>query len=128
MALGYFIPLMNSLHFSYMQSNPMVLLVYLMLIVGFLIGCAVFSKLFNLLVEKFKGIMYFVFIGLSLGSIISLFFNSDMIAIYKGWISAAGFPWLDVVLGIGLFICGVIIAYELVVYMRKKNRIELQEK
>lgn len=127
MALGYFIPLMNSFHFSYIQENPMVLLIYFMLMLGFILGCAAVSKIFNFLIEKFKGIMYFIFIGLSLGSILCLFLNSDMIQIYRGWVSSGSFPYLDIFLGVGLFVCGALIAYQLVVYMRKKNKAGLQD-
>lgn len=122
MALGYFIPLMNSIHFDYITNNPQVLIVYLMIVLGFIIGCGIISKVINLLIERFKGIVYFIFIGLSLGSIISLFINVDMLEIYNGWIAAGSFPFLDVILGLGLFICGILIAYQLVLYMRKKNK------
>ncbi len=121
MALGYFMPIMRSLTLSYITNNPMILVVYLFLIIGFVVGCAVLGKLLNHLIERFKNIMYFLFIGLSLGSIICLFLNSDMLLLYQGWAKSATFPFLDVFLGVGLFIVGTIIAYELVLFMRRKG-------
>lgn len=121
MALGYFIPIMNSLHLSYITANPLVLFVYLALGLGFILGCAMMGKLLNMIVEKYKKIVYFIFIGLSLGSIIALFMNTDMLNVYKGWASGGKFPFLDIILGLGLFVCGTLIAFQLVKYMRKKN-------
>lgn len=122
MALGYFMPILNSFHFSYIKENPSVLLVYVCLFVGFIIGCAVLSKALSAILKKYHNTMYYGFIGLSLGSIVCLFFNSDMLQVYQNWISFERLPLLDIVLGIGLFACGTAIAYELVVYMRRKNK------
>lgn len=121
MALGFFKPIMDSLKFSYISSNPMVLFVYLSLFVGFILGCALVGKLLNMIVEKYKNIVYFIFIGLSIGSIIALFVNTDMLCEYNEWINIGKFPFLDIFLGIGLFVSGILIAYQLVKYMRKNN-------
>jgi len=121
MALGYFIPIMSSLHFSYISSNPSVLFIYLTLVIGFLVGCALVGKLLNMVVEKYKNIVYFIFIGLSIGSVIALFLNIDMITVYKQWGASGKFPFLDIFLGLGLFVCGILFAFQLVKYMRKKN-------
>lgn len=126
MATGYFIPILNSFHLDYIRQNPSVLLVYICLFVGFIVGCAFAGKALNALLKRYRSAMHYGFIGLSLGSVICLFLNPDMLAIYREWISSAGFPLLDIVLGIGLFICGMGISYELVLYMRRKNEKELR--
>ena len=122
MAFGYFIPIMNSLKLDYIKNRPEVLLLYMFLIIGFLLGCAVVSKFINHVIEKHKTLMYFVFIGLSIGSVLALFINTDMLVVYTDWFDGGSFPLLDLLLGIGLFVCGLAIAYQLVIYMRKKNK------
>ena len=67
--------------------------------------------------------MYYLFIGLSFGSIVTMFFNVDMLEIYQNWANN-GINLLDLLLGIGLFIIGLIISYNLVLYMRRKNKKE----
>ena len=121
MALGYFTPLMKSISFTYITENPSVLLVYTFIGIGGILGLASLSKIINRLISKHKIIMYFVFIGLSLGSVICLFVNVDMLSVYQGWINNGTFPYLDIILGLGLFIAGALIAYQLVQYMRRKN-------
>lgn len=123
MALGYFTPLLNSISFSYITQNPSVLLVYIFIGIGGLIGLAVLSKLINKLINKYKTIMYFVFIGLSLGSVLCLFINVDMLTVYNNWMKSNAFPFLDLILGVGLFICGTLISYQLVRYIRNKNKV-----
>lgn len=123
MAFGYFIPLMNSFHMSYWKENPSIFLVYLALAIGFLLGCFIISKGLNSLLQKYKNLMYYLFIGLSFGSIVTMFFNVDMLEIYQNWANN-GINLLDLLLGIGLFIIGLIISYNLVLYMRRKSKKE----
>ena len=122
MGFGYYIPLMKSLSFTYIKNDPSVIVVYLLLIAGALLGAFASAKLLDMLTNKFKGLMYFIFIGLSLGSIVCIFYNADMIKVYKEWANGNSFPYLDVFLGIGLFILGVALSYLMVLYTRKKNK------
>jgi hypothetical protein len=57
-------------------------------------------------------------VGLSLGSILSMFCNGDIMETYLSWKS--GVEWLDLALGVALLVVGVVIAYLLVRYERKK--------
>ena len=59
-------------------------------------------------------------VGLSLGSIFAMFCNGDIVAVYTAW-AVNGVAVLDLVLGVLLFIAGVIGAYALVKYQRKKD-------
>jgi uncharacterized membrane protein YoaK (UPF0700 family) len=59
-------------------------------------------------------------VGLSLGSIVSMFCNGDIIATYLSW-AQNGVAVLDLCLGLALFAVGVICAYLLVRYQRKKD-------
>ena len=120
MVFGYFSPIMESVHLSYWRENPQVFLVYLCLVVGFAAGLFTFSKVLNKIFEKKKKTAFFAITGLSLGSVLTMFFNPDIYAVYKGW--AEGSPMLiDLLLGILLFAAGAAAAYAFVRYERKKT-------
>lgn len=121
MTVGYYKTLTDTVSISYISNNPSVIIVYLFLILGFLIGCMIVSSVINTLIAKFKDNIYFIFIGLSLGSVISLFINADMLRVYNTWVISNTFPYLDVILGIFLFVVGIIISYQFVLYSRKRN-------
>lgn len=120
MALGYFIPLLQSLHLQYIQQNPTILLIYASLFIGFILGCLFFSKTISHLISKYKNKIYFVFIGLSIGSVLSLFVNVNMIELYTSWIQTE-FPILDIFLGCCLFISGLFISLSIVYYNKEKK-------
>ena len=119
MAFGYFTSIMDSVHLSYWQQNPMVFLVYACLAVGFLLGLVTFSKLLTKIFAKCRAAAFFVIVGLSLGSMLTMFFNPDVYAVYQGWTQALDV--LDLTLGIVLFAVGVVVAYLFVRYERKKK-------
>ncbi len=120
MAVGWFRSIMDSVSMTYWQGNPAVFLVYAGLAVGFLLGLFTFSKLLTLLFGKARHTSYSMIVGLSLGSILSMFCNGDIIEVYLGWASE-GIAWLDLSLGLALFAVGVVGAYLLVRYQRKKD-------
>jgi heme/copper-type cytochrome/quinol oxidase subunit 2 len=69
-------------------------------------------------------------VGLSLGSIVSMFCNGDVMEVYMAWATggvSTGNIWLSVVLGVALFAVGVVLAYLLVRYERKKAAQEKKE-
>ena len=118
MTVGYFTPLMDSISFSYWQRNPHIILVYLFLFVGFAAGLLTVSKLLSRLLKRRRGITFYTVAGLSLGSIVTMFLNPEMTAVYQSWGSGAGMRQ-DLGVGIALFLIGMIAAYLLVRYERK---------
>ena len=120
MAFGYFSSIMNSVHLTYWKENPMVLLVYFCMVLGFAIGLVTFSKVLDAVFKKARATAFFMIVGLSLGSLLTLFFNSDVFAVYKEW-SSSGVDALDLSLGIVLFFIGAVVAYLFVRYERKKK-------
>lgn len=118
MMVGYFTPLMNSVSITFWQSNPQVLLVYLCLAAGLVAGLLTVSKLLSFLIARCRAAVFYTVIGLSLGSIITMFFNPEIIEVYRGWTAGASM-WTDIGLGICLFIIGTVIAYLFVRYERK---------
>lgn len=119
MAFGYFTPIMQSVHLSYWQEDPAVFAVYACLAVGFLLGLVTFSKLLTTIFAKWRKGAFFLIVGLSLGSIVTMFFNPDVCAVYEAW--GTQLNVLDLVLGLVLFVVGVVIAYLFVKYERKKS-------
>ena len=119
MAFGYFTPIMQSVHLSYWQEDPAVFAVYACLAVGFLLGLVTFSKLLTTIFAKWRKGAFFLIVGLSLGSIVTMFFNPDVCAVYESW--GTQLNVLDLVLGLVLFVIGVVIAYLFVKYERKKS-------
>lgn len=120
MAVGWFGSLVDSVSVTYWKANPAIFLVYMGLGVGFLAGLFTFSKLLTYLFGKARHTSYFMIVGLSLGSILSMFCNGDIIETYLAW-AQNGVAVLDLVLGIALFAVGIVGAYLLVRYQRKKD-------
>lgn len=120
MAIGWFRSLTASVDLDYWKENPTIFLVYIGLGVGLIVGLLGFSKVLTILFEKARHTAYSMIVGLSLGSILSMFCNGDVIEVYAGWV-ANGIVWLDFLLGFALFAVGVVGAYLLVRYQRKKD-------
>ncbi len=120
MAVGWFGSLVDSVSMTYWRSNPAIFFLYGGLAIGFLLGLFTFSKLLTYLFGKARHSSYSMIVGLSLGSILSMFCNGDMILVYLDW-AKNGLAWLDLGLGVLLFAVGVLGAYALVKYQRKKD-------
>lgn len=122
MAFGQFGPLLESLSISNIKNNPMLILVYLALIVGFVVGIVAFSKFLNFLLKTKKDHTFYTIVGLSAGSIISMFINPDIYSVYLGWNNGTQDMWLDLSLGFVLFFIGGVCAYLLVRFERKRKQ------
>ena len=121
MSLGWFSDLMNSVSVSFWLEYPIIFLAYLSLGVGFLLGLFTVSKLLTGLFARSRHTAYSMIVGLSFGSILSMFFNADILSVYLDW-QANGVPALDLWLGIGLLIVGVALSYALVRYELQKTQ------
>ncbi len=120
MAVGWFTSIMESVSRGYWEVNPEIFYIYGGLAVGFLLGLFTFSKLLTHLFGRARQSSYAMIVGLSLGSILSMFCNGDMILVYMDW-AKKGMEWLDLGLGITLFALGAVGSYLLVQYQRKKD-------
>ena len=120
MSIGYLTPLVESVHVTYWKANPIIFLTYAALGVGFLIGIFFSSGALTRAFEKARHTAYSMIVGLSLGSIIAMFCNVEIFAVYKAW-AKSGVVWKDFWLGVALFAAGAAIAYLLVRYQRKKD-------
>lgn len=120
MAVGWFSSLVDSVSMTYWKANPAIFLVYAALGIGFLGGIFCFSKLLTHLFSVARHTAYSMIVGLSLGSVLSMFCNGDIMTVYVGW-AQTGVSIADLLLGVALFVVGVIGAYLLVKYQRKKD-------
>jgi putative membrane protein len=123
MAIGWYKSILASASVTYVTSNPMILLVYMGLGIGFVLGLLTFSKVLTTLFNKARHTSYCMIVGLSLGSIISMFCNGDVMEVYCSWAAGSvsvGGIWLSICVGLILFAVGTVIAYLLVRYERAK--------
>jgi len=121
MAFGQFGAILASIHFDYLEDNPLVFLPLLSLVLGFLMGLVAFSKLLNKLFEKRRDDAFTMIVGLSIGSIITMFLNSDIYAVYTAW-DSAGEVLTDLGIGVLLLAVGFVISYLLVRYKRRVDK------
>ena len=120
MMVGWFQSVVASVSLTYWQQNPAIFFIYAGLGIGFVAGVFTFSKFLTYLFGRARKTAYFPIVGLSLGSVVAMFCNSDMISIYADWAKNGVNGW-DIGLGVALFAIGVFGAYMLVRYQRKKD-------
>ena len=118
MACGQFAPILNSLHLDYILENPAVIGLFLCLGGGFLGGLVLISRIFSKILERYRVSTFFLVVGLSLGSIISMFINPDMYAIYMSWAGGKS-PLLELAVGIPLGAVGFTLSFLLTRYELK---------
>ena len=119
MTFGCFTPLMNSVSLTYWQGNPMVLLVYACLAVGVGLGHLTFSTGLSPPLEKKRAPAFYTIAGLSLGSIVTMFFNPEIVEVYESWTIGAAM-WRELGIGMALFGIGIIAATYFVRYERNR--------
>ena len=119
MLAGYFNPLMQSVSLSYWSENPLIFAVYACLLVGFAAGFVGSSKGLSVLLEKKKAPSFFAVAGLALGSLLTMFFNPEVLEVYRCW-SEGMFFAPHLIAGVLLFAAGTCLSYVFVRYERKK--------
>ena len=121
MACGQFKPILNSLHLDYILEHPEVIGLYLCLVGGFAAGMVLISRAFSRLIEKRRAPTFFFVVGLSLGSILSMFLNPDMWEIYTSWQNGADV--FSIVLGAILLVVGFVCSFLLTRYeLNRKSK------
>ena len=118
MAIGWFSTLVGEI--GSLFSNAALFTVYASLAVGFVVGFFTFSKILTKIFAVCRDGAYSLIVGLSLGSVVAMFFNGDVAEIYAAW-GATGVNVFDLVLGVVLLAVGVFGAYLLVRIERKRN-------
>lgn len=118
MAFGQFAPILNSLHVDHILENPSVIILFASLGIGFVCGIVIVSRIFSAILKKHKTTTFFAVIGLSFGSILSMFINTDVFAVYGEW-AASGIPVSTAIIAPILLIIGFILSFRLAHYEMK---------
>lgn len=127
MAIGYFNAIYGSFSLTFWQDNPIVFAIYAAIGVGFLVGLFASAKGLSWLFGKYHARTFFAVVGLSLGSIVAMFYNPEIMTLYLKWAGedvgdsyAQSVPmaW-DIGIGAALLIVGFAVAYALVLYQRR---------
>ncbi len=122
MAIGWYGVIMSGIDVGLFSNMPLLVLLG-GLAVGFVVGFFTFSKLMTIVFQKARGLAYSMIVGLSLGSVITMFFNGDVAAVYLFW-AQNGVSGLDLGLGLFLLAVGVVLSYLLVKVQRKADKKE----
>ena len=116
MATGQFKPILNSLHTDYILENPGVLFLYGALALGFAAGIVLVSRAFSAILARHKAEAFFMVIGLSFGSIASMFLNTDVWGVYTEWAAAGRVPTNTLFISAGLMAAGFVLSFALTRY------------
>ena len=123
MSVGYFNKIINSISLTVIKTNPLVLIIFLLLIIGFILGLFFVSKLINYIFKIARVTFFYLISGFVVGSIVSMFYNPDIYVTYKSWMSGESYA-LDLTLGIIFFIVGIILAFLFYIYEKKKKSLQ----
>lgn len=121
MAFGQFAPILDSLHLDYLLNNPAAILLFASLGFGFVCGIIIVSRIFSAILKKHKTTAFFAVIGLSFGSIASMFINPDVFAVYGEW-AKNGVSLPTAIIAAVLLVIGFIPSFFLTRYELKNNQ------
>ncbi len=123
MIFGYYTSLMDNIGFD-LLTNFELLMVYISLFVGFVIGTLLFSKIINKLLNTQRKPFFFVICGLSVGSVVSVFLGNDCMEIYRLWTTQLMIR--DILIGLAFLLIGFVASFSL--YLLDKKREQAPEK
>ena len=119
MVIGWYALLMENLQVSFETlKNVDLMLVVGSMAVGFIVGFFLFSKLLSVAFARARDTVYSLIVGLALGSLLTMFFNAEIVKVYVQW-AASGINVGHLLLGVALLALGVAGAYALVRVQRK---------
>ena len=130
MVFGLYLPLLNTFIPSRQEGSITIwgnsdtayvltgLVLALLLVIGILGGIAFASKFMGKLLEKHRVSTFYAILGLIIGSLISMFFNSD---IYPKYVANSIQAW-DYIVGAILFLVGAAFVFLLLRYSNKRQQ------
>ena len=86
---------------------------------GLFVGLLLLSRILSDLLAKHKATAFYMIVGLSIGSIVSMFLGTDMMECYASFAASSAFPVGAILVGVLLFAGGFTLAYLLVRYEKK---------
>ena len=118
MIFGYYAFLLDNIGFE-LLGNFKLLMVYVTMVIGFVIGILLFSKVINRLLDRQKTPFFFAICGLSLGSMIAVFFGNECLDIYAEWtVQSMAKEIIFGVISFAVAFAGTILLY---IYDKKKS-------
>lgn len=118
MSFGLYDALLSSISITTWKENPMILVLYVTFVVGALIGVLSISKIINRQLEKHKTGFYYLIIGLCISSILSMFYNPEVIDVYNNIDTRF---YIELIIGIVLFVLFAIFVYFSYRHINKKE-------
>ncbi|MCR5553698.1 MAG: DUF368 domain-containing protein [bacterium] len=110
--------ILSCLHFSAIKDNPKIILLFLALVIGFILGLIIFSKVIDKILKTNKQTAFFMISGLSISSIISIAISPEVV---DGVNKLAGQDLvIQVLLSIVLMAAGVMIS-SFILKKKKQN-------
>lgn len=124
MIFGYYKSLMDGIG-SELFWNWELIFIYVSMVLGFVIGTLMFSKIINKLLDKFRKPFFFVICGLSVGSIAAVFLGNDCLEIYESWVNTASSLMVrDILVGIVALVFGFGASFTLYIVDKKRSKKE----
>ena len=123
MIFGYYKFLIDGVTID-LFNNVNLILIYLSLAMGFLIGTLMFSKIITKLLETKRTQFFFIICGLSIGSMVSVFLGNECIEIYKTWDNSEMVK--DLIFGFIAIILGFALTFAIYLYDKNKNNNKTQ--
>ena len=119
MSFGIYGELINSVSFTYWSNSPIVFVLYLILVIGFLVGIISISKLVSYLLSKFKIGFYYFVLGLSISSVVGMFYNPEIVSEYLIFDISTTKSLVEVIIGPILFIVGFVLILSIIHFSNK---------
>ncbi|MBQ7453222.1 MAG: DUF368 domain-containing protein [Clostridia bacterium] len=120
--LGVYGSVLATLHIHVLQSQPILLLIVGALVLGFVVGMVLFSKIMDGILHRWHSQAFLVISGLSVGSIISMMCSSEMLGAIASWQNGEHNIPLIIVFGILLLATGFIVSLLVVKFSRRNKR------
>ena len=117
LSFGLYTALLDCLNINVLFNDYKIIIIFLMLIIGIILGVLLISKFINRCLNNYKIGFYYLIIGLCFGSIFVMFYNPEMYDIYINQPSTFN---IELIVGGILFIIGVLIIY--LIYKFTKNK------
>lgn len=117
-SIGIFTILLNRISINYLYNNPKFIIILFILLLGFIIGSFLSSIFINKIINRLGDDVNNLYIGLSIGSCLSILLCKDNIDLFKDLVINKNY--FDLILGIIMLIIGIIINNALKKYIRKE--------
>ena len=110
--------ILSCLHFSAIQNNPKILVLFLALFAGFVLGLILFSKIIDKILREKKQTAFFMIFGLSLSSIISMAISPEVVGEVRNLNSESLI--IQLTISVVLLVVGVVVS-SFILKKKKQN-------